>query len=255
MESVKSALESGREEDFLASYNPADHTPFAVTADLALFAVECGELFVLTRKRLSHPFEGRLGLPGGFLGPEESADMAAQRIALEKTGLDAQVAVEQLMTYTAPDRDPRMRVVSVAHVGIAATRNARLPRITDDGQTAWTKCSDLCRESMAFDHWRILQDAVERIASRMEFTLVAARFLPESFTISQLRTVYAAVWGVDLDPGNFQRKVLATKALVETGERYQAPGGRGAPAKVYRPTAVTTDPLRPALLSPPLRRP
>lgn len=254
MDGVSSEHLPGPEGDFLARYNPADHPPFAVTADLALLAVERGELYVLTRRRLSHPFEGRLGLPGGFLGPAESAETAAERIAREKTGLGTLVAVEQLRTYTDPERDPRMRVVSVAHVGIAATQNARLPKIIDDGQSSWTRCADLTPEMMAFDHHNILQDAIERIASRMEFTLVAARFLPETFTISQLRMVYAAVWGTDLDPGNFQRKLLATKVLEETGERYQAPGGRGAPAKVYRPALDGCDPLRPAFLIPPLRR-
>ncbi|GAA1353291.1 NUDIX hydrolase [Falsarthrobacter nasiphocae] len=244
---------TGPEESFLAAYNPADHPPFAVTADLALLAVERGELFVLTRRRASHPFEGRLGLPSGFLGETESAGEAAERIAREKTGLGTSVAVEQLKTYTAPDRDPRMRVVSVAHVGIAATMNARLPKVVADGQTQWTRCADLKGAEMAFDHAEILEDAIERIASRMEFTLVAARFLPEAFTLSQIRMVYAAVWGVDLDPGNFQRKILASGTLEETGERYLASGGRGAPAKVYRPR-VTGDPLRPAFLSPPLRR-
>lgn len=244
---------AAREEDFLEAYDPGEHAPFGVTADLALLAVERGELFVLTRRRLSHPFKGRLGLPSGFLRPDESADAAAERIARMKTGLGTLVAVEQLKTYTDPARDPRMRVVSVGHVGLAASRNARLPAVVEDGQTAWTRVADLRPAEVAFDHLQIIRDAVERIASRMEFTLVAARFLPSTFTISQLRMVYAAVWGADLDPGNFQRKILATKALEETGERYQSGGGRGAPAKVYR-AVDGGDPLRPAFLVPPLRR-
>lgn len=242
------------EADFLATYRAADHPPFAVTTDLALFAVTQGELFLMARRRAQHPFSGRLALPGGFLKPEESAEAAAERIAGQRTGLRARVALEQLATFSAPDRDPRMRIVSIGYVGVAATADGTLPELeVADGQ--WAPFDGLSAKEMAFDHHAIATTARERLAGRMEYTLAAAAFLPPTFTMSQLRSVYAAVWGYDLDPGNFTRKIRAAKVLEATSERYLSPGGRGAPAQVFRIRGgLSTDPLAPSLLYPPIRR-
>lgn len=209
----------------------------------------------MTRRRSQHPHAGRLGLPGGFLGPDETAEAAASRIAEGRTGLGTRVALEQLATFTDPERDPRMRIVSIGHVGVAATADGRLPEIAIP-DTQWSRFLALGPGDMAFDHYAIAAAAQERLAARMEYTLAAVAFLPEEFTISQLRSVYTAVWDCDLDPGNFTRKIRAAKVLEATGDRYLSPGGRGAPAQIHRVRAdLSTDPLAPSLLYPPIRRP
>ena len=86
---------------------------------------------------------------------------------------------------------------------------------------------------MAFDHKRILADAVERTRAKLEYTNFATAFLDEEFTIAQLRDVYEVVWGHALDAGNFHRKVTRTEAFVEpTGRRRNV--GRGRPAELFR---------------------
>ena len=85
---------------------------------------------------------------------------------------------------------------------------------------------------LAFDHAQILDDAMERLRSNLERTTQATAFLGEEFTVAELRQVYEAVWGRDLDPGNFQRKVTSVAGfLADTG--YQRVGGRGRPATLY----------------------
>jgi 8-oxo-dGTP diphosphatase len=122
------------------------------------------------------------------------------------------VYVEQLATYSAPDRDPRMRVVSVAHLVLLATDGQELPEIsagTDAAAAAWHPVHDILAgtNELAFDHATILRDGLGRLAGKMEYTMVAARLLPDEFTMTQLRTVYEAVWNVPLAPGNFTRKM------------------------------------------------
>ena len=101
-------------------------------------------------------------------------------------------------------------------------------------------------EELAFDHERILADGVERARAKLEDTGYAAALCGETFTVADLHAVYEAVWGIELDKGNFHRKVTGVEGfLTPTGEVRE--GGRGRPARVYR-----GDPR--ATLSPPILR-
>jgi 8-oxo-dGTP diphosphatase len=232
--------EAGAEKDFLESYQPKDYPLIALTADLVVFAVTGGVLHVALIRRGGHPFMDALALPGGFVGAQESAEQAAHRELAEETGLDLgqlPVHVEQLATYTAPDRDPRMRVVSVAHLALLATDGQRLPEIaagTDAAAGAWHPIHDiLAGNVLAFDHAAILRDGLDRLSGKMEYTTVAARLLPDEFTMTQLRTVYEAVWDTTLAPGNFTRKMMPI--LTDTGRKTRAAAG-GAPAALFTAT-------------------
>ncbi|MGR0160606.1 NUDIX hydrolase [Paenarthrobacter nitroguajacolicus] len=224
-------------KDFLESYDPKDYPSVALTADLVVFAVSAGTLNVALVRRGGHPFKGALALPGGFVGPEESAEQAAKRELAEETGLDLgslTLHLEQLATYTSPDRDPRMRVVSVAHLALLPTDGSVLPRIaagSDAAAAGWHPVHDILRSNdLAFDHSKILQDGSGRLAGKMEYTTVAARLLPDEFTLTQLRTIYDAVWDTSLPAGNFTRKMMPH--LTDTGRKARAATG-GAPAALF----------------------
>jgi 8-oxo-dGTP diphosphatase len=231
-----------------AGYDKYAYEPFAVTVDLAVLTVRDGALHVLLVERGQDPFAGRWALPGGFVEPRESAETAARRELAEETGL-ADVTglhLEQLRTYSEPDRDPRMRVVSVAftallpdapepHAGSDATRASWLPY----GSAG----------PLAFDHDAILADAHERVGAKLEYTCLATAFCPPEFTLGELQQVYETVWGTTLDRPNFRRKVLATPGFVEPlAGAARLTGGRGKPAALYRAGPATT--LHPPLLRP-----
>lgn len=222
------------------------HPPIAVTVDLVVLTVRDDELQALTVRRGEEPFEGEWALPGGFLRPEEDLVEAAQRELLEETGLVSdRFHLEQLASYGAPDRDPRMRTVTVAYVALAAD----LPAPTagsDAADATWQPVGELMAEdSLAFDHTTILRDGVERARAKLEYTPLAAAFCPEEFTVSELRRVYEVVWGVDIDPRNFHRKVTRSEGFLEpTGATTTRDGGR--PARLYRVGTITH--LHPPLL-------
>jgi 8-oxo-dGTP diphosphatase len=99
--------------------------------------------------------------------------------------------------------------------------------------------------SLAFDHEQVLADGVERARAKIEYTTLAAAFCPPEFTVSQLRGIYEAVWGVEIDPRNFQRKVTSTPGfLLPTAERVSS--GRGRPAQLFRRGPATA--LHPPML-------
>ncbi|PWH06049.1 NUDIX hydrolase [Brachybacterium endophyticum] len=232
-----------------AGYDAGKYPPFAVTVDLAVFTIRSGALSVLLVQRGSDPFEGSWALPGGFIEPDEDAATAASRELVEETGMeDAGYHLEQLRTYSTPDRDPRMRVVSVAHVAFAP--DLPDPTAGDDAAFArWWVVEEILGDpdapQLAFDHREILTDALERVRAKLEYTTLATQFLAEPFTLAELRSVYGAVWGVAPDRGGFIRKVLSTDGFIVADEHTAEADPR--PALYRRGTA--TD-LQPALLRP-----
>ncbi len=220
----------------MARYDPREFPPFAVTVDIALLAV-ADTLNVMLVKRGGEPYAGMPALPGGFVLPDESVDEAAHRELEEETGLAAHelpgVHLEQLATFGAVDRDPRMRVVSVAYLGLS--RAMPLPTAgTDAADAQWVSVADALTGGLAFDHGDILKAAVERARAKLEYTTLATTLAGHDFTLGDLHHIYETVWGAHLDLANFRRKVLATDGfVVPTGERRVSPSG-GAPAAVYR---------------------
>jgi 8-oxo-dGTP diphosphatase len=233
---------------FLATYDPHEFPPVAVTVDLVILTVREGELCVLLIRRGEPPQRGRWALPGGFVGPDETLDAAAARELSEETGIRAGAHLEQLATFGDPGRDPRMRVVSVAYLALVPDLPTPIAG-TDASEASYRPVADLAdgtAAALAFDHDRILAEGVERARGKLEYTGLATTFLDEPFTIADLRRVYETVWGVPLHAANFRRKVLSTPGFVEpTGEKLAT--GRGW-AELYR--RGTTAHLHPAIPRP-----
>lgn len=237
------------EQEFLASYDPAAFPPFAVTVDVVLLTVREGVLSVLLVERDTHPFRGRLALPGGFVQPDEGLDSAAVRRLEEETGVRRSVAhVEQLGAFGEPTRDPRMRVVSVTYLVFAPDLPAPTPGV---GATwvAWVPVRAVEPDRLAFDHAAVLAAGVERARAKLEYSPVATAFCGDELTIADLRRVYEAVWGVALDPRNFHRKVTGAEGFLVPVGRDSAPGsGGGRPAALFRRGDAQL--LHPAMLRP-----
>ena len=236
------------ERDFLDSYDPAAYAPLAVTVDVVALTIREGWLHVLLVERGGHPFAGWRALPGGFV-QDETLDAAALRELAEETALrpSDRVHLEQLRSYGGPDRDPRMRVISVAYLAFAPSLPD--PRAGGDASAAfWVPVEEA--GELAFDHATILADGLDRARSKLEYTPLATAFVGDEFTIGELRAVYTAVWGEELHAGNFHLKVLSVPGFVEsTGGTTSRGGERGGPrARLYR--AGDARLLHPALLRP-----
>ncbi|MDP6975593.1 MAG: NUDIX hydrolase [Acidimicrobiales bacterium] len=199
------------------SHDPSAYPEFAVTADLIVFTIRDGRFKVLLVERGQPPFLGRWALPGGFLREDESAEDAAHRELAEETGLDLSVAhLEQLATFSDPNRDPRQRVVTVAFWAILP-HLGRVRGGTDAARAEWfdvaeveaaiADLEDQPGGHLAFDHDEILTTALTRARDKLEYTTLAVKFCPDEFTLTDLRLVYEAIWNVPVDPRNFVRKI------------------------------------------------
>jgi len=205
---------------------------------------------VLLVERADDPYRGQLALPGGFMrDDDESLETTARRQLHKETGLDEVIPhLEQVGTYSAAERDPRRRVITTAYLAIAPDlpMQSAHPEARDAG---WTPVKDALAspKKLAFDHHRILRDAVERARTKLEHSPIATAFCGDEFTIADLRRVYEVIWGVSLDPGNFNRKVTKTAGFIEpVGNKRRFDTGR--PAELYRRGNATT--LHPPLLRP-----
>src|SRR3954470_2564983 len=87
----------------------------ALTVDCVVFGTGEGPTKVLLVRRARPPFAGAWAIPGGFLELDETLEQGARRELREETGVVV-THVEQLGAFDAIDRDPRERVISVAHV-------------------------------------------------------------------------------------------------------------------------------------------
>jgi len=220
-----------------------EHLQLRLTVDLAILTVREDLLHVLVIERANAPYRGQAALPGGFLRADEDLREAAERELAEETGLGGNALhLEQLATYGAPGRDPRGRVVSVAYLAIAP--DLPIPAAGSDARAARWAPVEKVRGTLAFDHTQILDDAVERARTRLEYTTLATAFCGETFTIGDLRKVYELVWGMPLDPRNFSRKVAHTEGFIQPTSAKRVPE-TGRPATLYRrgPAQVLHPPL------------
>jgi len=195
-----------------------------------------GVLQVLLVSRGEAPFKGMWAIPGGFKRPSETLDEAAKRELTEETGVDAASLLTQFGAYGDPERDPRMNVVTVAYLAVVRDVG-EIVSGTDAAAAALTPVSDVLNEKLdlAFDHLRILHDAVERVRVELEVSGMATAFVGTTFTLAELRAVYEAVWGVQLDAANFRRSVVAEDGwVIPTGRRARPGPAGGRPAELYR---------------------
>ena len=219
-----------------AAYDPSAFPAFAVTVDVVILTMADGVLHVLLVRRGEEPFKGMWAIPGGFKRPTETLDEAARRELAEETGVDVPSLLTQFGAYGDPGRDPRMNVVTVAYLAVLRDVGAIVAG-TDAAEAALVPASEVLEErlELAFDHLRLVRDAVERVRVELEVSGIATAFVGTTFTMAELRAVYEAIWGVRLDAANFRRSLVGSEGwVIPTGRRARPGRGGGRPAELYR---------------------
>jgi 8-oxo-dGTP diphosphatase len=219
-----------------AGYDPRTFPAFAVTVDVVILTMSEGVLRVLLVRRGQEPFRDMWASPGGFKRPDETLDEAARRELAEETGVDVPSLLTQFGAYGDPGRDPRMNVVTVGYLAVLRDVGPIVAG-TDAAQAALVPASEILEEriELAFDHLQIVRDAVDRVRVELEVSGIATAFVGTTFTIAELRAVYEAIWGVQLDAANFRRSLVGEEGWVVPTGRTARPGpGGGRPAELYR---------------------
>jgi 8-oxo-dGTP diphosphatase len=217
-------------------YDPSQFPAFAVTVDVVVLTMAAGLLHVLLVCRGEAPFEGMWAIPGGFKRPTETLDEAARRELVEETGVDAASLLTQFGAYGDPQRDPRMNVVTIAYLAVLRDVGGVVGG-SDAAAAALIPVADVLngKVDLAFDHLQIVRDAIECVRKELELTGIATAFVGSTFTLAELRAVYEAVWGVQLDAANFRRRMVTEEGwVIPTGRRARPGPAGGRPAELYR---------------------
>ena len=207
--------------------------------------VRAGRLEVLLWRRGKAPASGAWALPGGYLAAGETLAGSIRRHLAAKVDVRELAHLEQLETLGDPRRYPNERQLATAYLGLVGPVDPAVPE-----DTAWHPVDALPR--MAFDHGEIALAGRERLRSKLSYTNVGFALAPETFTIAELRDVYAAALGYDVSATNLQRVLVRRGVLDHTGERRESGPSGGRPPALFRfrtPRIEVTDPF--AVLRPP----
>ncbi len=246
------------ETEFLQWYKQKlpDYDKPSLTVDNVLIGYNKTEdqLKMLLIQRKNHPFKNSWALPGGFVNRNESAITSVIRETKEETHLHVpEENIEQLYTFSQPNRDPRGWIVSISHLAFISEE----PTIAGDDakEAGWftMNVSDtslhLTKEdtqiildlktgnssgtnTLAFDHNRIILKAFHHIINQMNYEPRVLQVLGKEFTITEARKVFAQFLGINykkIDHSNFKKGIL--NHLEEIGERST---GIGRPSKIYQ---------------------
>ncbi|MSS45694.1 NUDIX hydrolase [Cutibacterium sp. WCA-380-WT-3A] len=208
--------------------------------------VSQADLEVLVTDRSREPFTGMPALPGGPLEVDETMEQAVLRYEdglLDVSRLGHQ---EQLSTRSEPGRDPFERTVATTYLGLVA------PDTEAEGKARWLPVRP--STPMAFDHAQAVTEAVVRLRGKISYTNIAYALAPAEFTLAQLRDVYQAGLGHDVDVTNLSRVLRRRGQIAKTGHREESGLRGGRPPATWtftRHDYEVTDPF--AVLRPTLR--
>ena len=264
------------EEEFLKDYDSSQFEKLSMTADILIVSVSSKDtdnyrktdkkcMSILLVKREDYPFKGKWCLPGGFLDPsKETLEECAKRVLKKETNL-SNVYLEQLYTFDALDRDPRMRIVSTSFVALVdknkltdkvehaswfditllEEKNHVVDIVLDNGEERISftikkelreKTTDrydfktVKNKDLAFDHDRVILAGLERIKNKINYTDIVFNMMPEYFTLGELQQVYEVILNKKLLDPAF-RRIIANK--VEKTERMKTGGGH-RPSYLFR---------------------
>ena len=208
---------------------------FYVSVDCIIFGFYEGELNLLLLKRNFEPALGEWSLMGGFVQENESVDDAAKRVLAELTGLD-QVYMEQVSSFGAIDRDPGERVVSIAYYALINI-NEYDRELVQKHNAFWVNINEL--PPLIFDHQAMVEQARALMQQKASVAPIGFNLLPKLFTLSQLQSLYEAIYGEAIDKRNFRKRIAEMDYIEKTDLIDKTSSKRGAALyqfneKVYR---------------------
>jgi len=193
-----------------------------------VFQVRSGKLQVLLWERAKDPFAGAWSLPGGYLEPGETLEQSIRKHLAGKVDVRELSHLEQLETLSEPERHPREWQLATAYLGVVPLGVD--PALPED--TNWHSVDRLPK--LAFDHRAITLAGRDRLRAKLSYTNIGFALAPETFTMSELRDIYAAALGHELSATNLQRILVRRGVLEATGERRSSGRAGGRPAELFR---------------------
>ncbi|RZJ70591.1 NUDIX domain-containing protein [Flavobacterium sp.] len=206
----------------MENYQDQDKQLLAV--DCIIFGFDKKNLKILLIKRDFEPERGRWSLMGGFLRNDETLDEAANRVLTDLTGLH-DVYLEQLRAYSAVDRDPVERTISVSYYALINASESD-SELNKDFSAKWFNMHEA--PNLIFDHNTMVTNAMARLRRRALTKPIGFELLPKKFTMKQLQSLYEAILDEKLDKRNFINKINSLDILEKTEEKDMKSSRKGS---------------------------
>lgn len=211
---------------------------FYISVDCIIFGFSGGELSLLLLKRNFEPARGEWSLMGGFVQENESVDDAAKRVLAELTGLD-EVYMEQVGAFGSVHRDPGGRVVSIAYYALVNI-NEYDRELVRQHNAFWINVNEL--PPLIFDHSAMVEKARALMQQKASTKPIGFNLLPSLFTLSQLQSLYEAIYGEPLDKRNFRKRVAEMNYIEKTDKIDKTGSKRGAALYQFNENAYKQTP-------------
>ncbi|WP_430817523.1 NUDIX hydrolase [Carboxylicivirga sp. RSCT41] len=195
-----------------------------VSVDCVIFGYEEEKLKLLVFQRAIEPAKGEWSLLGGWVNHNESSEDAARRVLNKLTGLQ-DIFLEQVHTFSDPERDPGGSVITVEYYALIKI-DEKASNLLEDYGAKWYTLEEL--PPLIFDHDILVEKALEKLRQRSSYEIIGRKLLPEKFTITRLRNLYDQIFQKQFDPGNFRKKILSLKVLEQLDEKDMSESKKGA---------------------------
>jgi 8-oxo-dGTP diphosphatase len=199
-----------------------------VSTDAVVFVYKEKKLYVLITEVKNKEYAGQNAFPGGLILPNETAEECVKRVLLEKINIkENHIYIEEFGAYSEVNRDVRGRVVSIAYLGLLQseyipTESARKFELVEVGKI----------KKLAYDHDKILKDAIKKLRERFSNSTIASKLLEKSFTMAELLNLYSLVLEKEIDKRNFAKKIKSLDIIEESGGELR--GQKHRPAKLFK---------------------
>lgn len=218
------------------------HARHYMAVDCVIFSYENDGLKVLLYPRSFEPFVGKWSLLGGFVEDDETLGDAARRVLFSTTGL-RNIYQEQVHTFSDVNRDPAGRVISVAYYALIRSSQQDNELVREHG-ACWWPISKL--PELVFDHAKMVEHSLLRLQKKAGSELIGKELLGDTFTITNLKKLYEAIFQYEIDAGNFRKKILSLAVLQNTGIKDKSESKKGA--FLYRYNNQLEDHMRLSLI-------
>tara|TARA_R110002050_G_scaffold101449_3_gene209674 strand:+ start:7554 stop:8219 length:666 start_codon:yes stop_codon:yes gene_type:complete len=203
----------------------ADSFECSVTTDISVFAFIDGKLKILLTQRTIGNFIDSWMLPGGVMESNENLDNSAEKVLFAYTGFK-NIHFEQVKAYSAIDRHPLKRVLTVSFYALIKPENHPIIQGENVSNIKWFGVKKLPK-NLGFDHEKIISDSHIYLKNNLRDRLVVGELLPEKFTMNELQILYESILEEKLDKRNFRKRIFQMEILKNTGEI--KPGIKGGP--------------------------
>ncbi len=197
---------------------------FYVAVDCIIFGFNQGELSLLLLKRNFEPAMGEWSLMGGFVQEDESVGDAAKRVLNQLTGLE-KVYMEQVGIFGEINRDPGERVVSAAYYAMINIDEYDRD-LVQKHNAHWININNV--PPLIFDHQLMVEKARDLMKQKASIEPIGFNLLPDLFTLTQLQSLYEAIYGEVIDKRNFRKRVAEMDYIEKTDKIDKSGSKRGA---------------------------